>query len=204
MRIAKWSAIGLAFITILSFAVATIYPRLFRVPGFAFERGLGWANQDGKTAAFWYGLGARFGDSLSQERFEYLSKTITRENIDDASKSDDTPDAILFSKLDAQDAQQVVAELKRLNIAAHPSESSQSIRVPASRVYCLRIDLAAIGLPSKGPVGLGPMEFIRFSDQTEFIKHVRLYRNVEREIAKSVSCLPSVKSAVVHLSLIHI
>lgn len=106
----------------------------------------------------------------------------------------------LYSDLGPSDAQEMVEQLRSRQIPFELTHAGTAIQVPLKRVYDLRLELAAQGLPSSGPVG-----FEVFNDSglglTPFQEKVRYRRALEGELSRTISQLASVDSARVHVNI---
>ena len=83
--------------------------------------------------------------------------------------------ALLFADMDQESAGQVVTRLKSLKVPYVLDDGGRSIRVQASRVDELRLDLTAQGLPSSGRVGFEIFDRTSFG-ATEFLEQVNYRR----------------------------
>ena len=61
--------------------------------------------------------------------------------------------ATLYAELSPEDSANISDELSTAQVPFKLTHAGTSIQVPASRVYDIRLDLAARGLPANGPVG---------------------------------------------------
>ncbi|MCX6595627.1 MAG: flagellar basal-body MS-ring/collar protein FliF [Acidobacteria bacterium] len=105
---------------------------------------------------------------------------------------------VLFAKLTDTEASGVLARLKEQNVE-YKLENGGTILVPSEKVYELRINLAAEGVPKSG-IGyeLFDKPNLGVTDFTEKVNHRRA---TEGELARTIGALGSVESARVHLSL---
>jgi flagellar M-ring protein FliF len=108
--------------------------------------------------------------------------------------------ATLYSDLSPEDARRILDELGTMKVPFQLTHAGTAVQVPLDRVYDLRLELAARGLPSSGPVG-----FETFDDSglglTPFQEKVRFRRALEGELSRTITRLSSVDSARVHISL---
>jgi flagellar M-ring protein FliF len=107
--------------------------------------------------------------------------------------------ALLFSDMDAESAGDVVSKLKAQKVPFQLDPGGRSIRVPASRVDELRLELAGQGLPTSGRIGFEIFDRTAFG-ATEFLEQVNYRRALEGEIARTISTLAEVGSARVHVA----
>jgi len=108
--------------------------------------------------------------------------------------------AVLFTNLSPEDASAALAELGKLDVAADLADGGTTIRVPASAVHRLRVDLAAKGIPASGTVGFEIFDGKQYG-LTEFLQNVNFKRALEGELTKSIETLEGIGSARVHLVL---
>ncbi len=114
---------------------------------------------------------------------------------------------VLFPNLSDKDGGQIVERLTQLNIPYRFAEGGGTIMVPASKVYELRMKLAAAGLPSGGAGGVGVggagYELLDKNSfgQTQGQERIKIQRAIEGELTTTIQALQSVKSARVHLAL---
>lgn len=108
--------------------------------------------------------------------------------------------ALLFADMDQEAAGQVVTRLKTLKVPYVLDNGGRSIRVQASRVDELRLELTAQGLPSSGRVGFEIFDRTAFG-ATEFIEQVNYRRALEGEIARTIGTIAEVSGARVHIAM---
>ena len=106
----------------------------------------------------------------------------------------------LYSDLIPSDAQEMIEQLRTRQVPFELTHAGTAIQVPLERVYDLRLELAAQGLPSAGPVC-----FEIFNDSglglTPFQEKVRYRRALEGELSRTVSQIVAVESARVHINI---
>jgi len=108
--------------------------------------------------------------------------------------------ALLFADMDQESAGQVIARLKSLKVPYTLDDGGRSIRVQASRVDELRLELTAQGLPSSGRVGFEIFDRTAFG-ATEFLEQVNYRRALEGEIARTIGTIAEVAGARVHIAM---
>jgi flagellar M-ring protein FliF len=112
----------------------------------------------------------------------------------------ETPYEVLYSRLTPEDAGAITAELKKQRIPYNLIADGTVIEVEQGRAAAIRIDLAVKGLPSKGSVG-----FEIFDEQklgaTDLVQKTNLLRAVTGELERSITTLPEVEMARVHLAI---
>lgn len=107
---------------------------------------------------------------------------------------------VLYSRMEPDAAGQVVARLKQLKVAYQLDDGGATIRVPASRVDELRLELGGQGLPASGRVGFEIFDKTAFG-ATEFMEKVNYRRALEGEIARTIATISEVSSARVHIAM---
>jgi flagellar M-ring protein FliF len=115
-----------------------------------------------------------------------------------------TPEyAVAFSGLSEQDAAAVVEALKKSNVPYRIEGEGSVIRVPASRVYEVRLELARQGLPKGSTVGFEIFDGGQLGTlgMTDFLQRVNYQRALEGELARTISSLDPLQMARVHLVL---
>ena len=106
----------------------------------------------------------------------------------------------LYSRLSPEDAAEIVAELKSLKIPYELSGQGSTILVDKNSVHQLRLDMASAGLPRGGGVGFEIFDRTAVM-MTNFTQRVNFTRALQGELARTISQLPQVESARVHLAL---
>src|SRR5581483_2283579 len=107
--------------------------------------------------------------------------------------------SVLLSDVDAESASGVVARLKNDKVPYLIDDGGRTIRVPASRVDELRLDLASQGLPASGRIGFEIFDRTAFG-VTDFQEHVNYRRALEGELARTISTIGEIASARVHIA----
>ncbi len=107
---------------------------------------------------------------------------------------------VLFSNLAPDDAGAIVDKLKDAKVAYETSGGGTTILVPSSHVHDLRLQLAGQGLPHGG--GLGFEIFDRSTlGMSEFVQKLNYRRALQGELARTISQMPEVERARVHLAM---
>ncbi len=105
---------------------------------------------------------------------------------------------VLYSNLKQQDSAAVVKYLKTKKIKYELKDGGTTILVPKSKVYELRLDIAGEEILGKGSVG-----FEIFSKsalgQTDFVQKINYQRALQGELERTISAIPEILSARVHL-----
>lgn len=107
---------------------------------------------------------------------------------------------VLFTRLRAEDAAEIVAVLRERGVPYRLTDNGTSVLVPRETVYEARLDLAAQGIPRGGVVG-----FEVFQDSpigtTDFERMVRYRQALQGELVRTIRELREVQDARVHLTL---
>ncbi|OGP72443.1 MAG: flagellar M-ring protein FliF [Deltaproteobacteria bacterium RBG_13_60_28] len=105
---------------------------------------------------------------------------------------------VLFSNLAQDDAAAITGKLKGKKVAYRLEGGGGTILVPRSEVYELRLYLASEGMPRGGGVG-----FELFDRQglgtTDFVQRLNYQRALQGELARTISGIPEVAEARVHI-----
>jgi flagellar M-ring protein FliF len=107
---------------------------------------------------------------------------------------------VLYANLSDKDGGAIIAQLSQMNVPYRHSEGGSAILVPAAQVHDLRLKLASAGLPKGSVVGYELMDGARFG-QTQFQERLTFQRGLEGELTRSITAMPSVQNARVHLAL---
>ena len=107
--------------------------------------------------------------------------------------------APLYSDLTREDAAAIKEYFDEHRIPYEVSRD-HTLLVPPDRVHELRLDLAALGLPSGGVVGFELMEEMPMG-ATDFDRHIAYIRALQGELARTIEGLDEVQRARVHIVL---
>ena len=107
---------------------------------------------------------------------------------------------VLFSGMDARDAQQVSQELAAAGIAYRVTPDGTGVEVPSDAIDKARIEVAAKGMPQSGRLGFELFDKPNWVG-SEFDERVNYQRALEGELEHTIGTLGSVRSARVHLVL---
>ncbi|HDH05517.1 MAG TPA: flagellar M-ring protein FliF, partial [Nitrospirae bacterium] len=104
---------------------------------------------------------------------------------------------VLYSNLSQEDAGNIIQELnsKRIPYRVGPGGS---VLVSSDRVYDLRLQLAAEGLPQGGGVGFEIFDNTSFTT-SEFVQKLNFRRALEGELSRTIRALSGVQQSRVHL-----
>ncbi len=105
---------------------------------------------------------------------------------------------VLYSNLQAEDAGLMVQKLKEMKVPYKTTPTG--ILVPSDKVYELRIQLAAMGLPQGGGMGYEIFDKTGLGT-TEFVQKVNLKRALQGELSRTIRSLQEVSDCRVHLSM---
>lgn len=107
---------------------------------------------------------------------------------------------LLFGNLREPEAAEIVQALNEWKVPHEIVEGGTAITVPADQVYDVRMRLVSAGVPKGGHVG-----FELFNDAdfgvTEFAQRVNFQRALQGELERTISSLPGVETARVHLTI---
>ena len=105
---------------------------------------------------------------------------------------------VLYSNLTQEDAGQVINKLKEMKVFYKVDGSA--IYVPNSKVYELRLELAAEGLPQGGGVGYEIFDKNQLG-VTEFVQRLNYIRALQGELSRTIRQLNEVDQARVHIAI---
>jgi len=105
---------------------------------------------------------------------------------------------VLYSNLTQEDAGQVINKLKEMKVLYRVD--GNAIYVPSSKVYELRLELAAEGLPQGGGVGFEIFDKNQLG-VTEFVQRLNYIRALQGELARTIRQLSEVDQARVHIAI---
>src|SRR5438067_458677 len=108
---------------------------------------------------------------------------------------------VLFSDMDSESASSVITKLKTDKIDYVIDDGGRTIRVPATRVDELRLELASQGMPGSGHVGFEIFDKTAFC-VTDFLEHVNYRRALEGELARTISTISEVSGARLHIAML--
>lgn len=108
--------------------------------------------------------------------------------------------ALLATDVEPDSMNNVVARLKALKVDYQLDPGGRAIRVDATRVDELRMQMAAEGLPDSGRIGFELFDQTTFG-ATEMTEQVNFQRALEGELTRTIRSLGAVSNARVHLVL---
>lgn len=106
----------------------------------------------------------------------------------------------VFTKMQAEDAAEVVAFLKDQNIPYQIGQQGSAVLVPQGKVHEVRMQLASEGLPRGGVVGLELWDHTSLTE-TDFDRRIRLLRALQGELTRTLMGLKAIDNARVHIVL---
>ena len=107
---------------------------------------------------------------------------------------------VLYANLSDKDGGAIIAQLSQMNVPYRHADGGAAILVPSSKVHDARLKLASSGLPKGSVVGFELMDGARFG-QTQFQERLTFQRGLEGELTRSITAMPAVQAARVHLAL---
>lgn len=108
---------------------------------------------------------------------------------------------LLYSNLNQDDSQQIVAILSREQVSYDIAKEGTEIYVSSDKVGPMRLKIAEQGLPTGGSVGYEIFDNADAIGSTNFQQNVNLVRALEGEMSRTIRSLASVRAARVHLVL---
>ena len=105
---------------------------------------------------------------------------------------------VLYSNLSSKDAAEIVKQLQAKGIPYRLEKGGKTILVPKDKVYSLRLEFAAQGLPKGGVVGFEIFDKTNIG-MTEFLEHVNYVRALQGELARTIMQLEPIQDARVLL-----
>src|SRR3954471_3461376 len=103
---------------------------------------------------------------------------------------------LLYARMGDKDSAAVISYLQGQNIPLQVTGGGANVSVPADRVYKLRMDLAAKGLPSGDGVGFEIFDKGQFG-LSDFVQRTNYLRAVQGELARTIRQLAGVRAAPV-------
>lgn len=105
---------------------------------------------------------------------------------------------VLMTNLYPEDASRVVAMLQAAKEPYKLEDNGRTIKVPADRVYELRLQVAGQGDLHGQGIGFEIFDEVQIG-QTDFVQHVNYQRALQGELARTITEFPMVDKARVHL-----
>ncbi len=107
--------------------------------------------------------------------------------------------APLFTNLNQQDEASIISYLEQKKID-YKLANQTTIEVPKEKVYKLRLELVAAGLPKHGVVGFEIFDKQSFGT-TNFVENINYIRALEGELTRTIDSIGEVKSSRVNLAI---
>jgi flagellar M-ring protein FliF len=104
----------------------------------------------------------------------------------------------LYTQLSAEDAGEVVGRLRDQKIPYKLSHDGSTIQIPREKIYEIRLDLAAQGLPRGSGVGFEVFDNTKLG-VTEFVQNINYQRALQGELSRTINGLAEVESSRVHI-----
>lgn len=105
---------------------------------------------------------------------------------------------VLYTKLSNEDAAKVVNLLKASKEPYRLEDNGQTVLVQSERVYDLRLKVASEGNLHGQGIGFEIFDDVKIG-QTDFVQHINYQRALQGELARTISELPKIENARVHL-----
>ncbi|RJP81656.1 MAG: flagellar M-ring protein FliF [Candidatus Zixiibacteriota bacterium] len=105
---------------------------------------------------------------------------------------------VLFSELSGGDASKIRDKLHDGKVRYKLESGGSTILVPSDRVYDLRLELAADGIPSQHGVGYEIFDRTNLG-MSDFVQKLNYRRALEGELARTIISIAEVEQARVHL-----
>ncbi len=148
-----------------------------------------------QLAVFWSGLGGAQRFAFASIMLITLGAGALLVNVANESEY-----AVLYAQLSPEDAASIVDELSTAQVPYKLTHAGSTIQVPVERVYDLRLELAAKGVSTSGPVGFEIFDGNGLG-MTPFQQRIRFQRALEGELSRTISHLAPIRSARVHITL---
>ena len=107
---------------------------------------------------------------------------------------------VLYTNLSPDDAGKILSELQQEKIPYKIQNDGSIILVPKSKIYDIRLKLAAKGIPSSNEVGFELFNEPKMGT-THFQENINYLRAIEGELARTIKKLDAVKDAKVNIAL---
>jgi flagellar M-ring protein FliF len=104
----------------------------------------------------------------------------------------------LYSHMSAEDAGEVVGRLQEKKIPYQLTHNGGTIQIPRGRIYEVRLEMAAQGLPRGNSVGFEVFDNTKLG-MTEFVQNINYQRALQGELSRTINGLDEVESSRVHI-----
>ncbi|HZS11886.1 MAG TPA: flagellar basal-body MS-ring/collar protein FliF, partial [Nitrospirales bacterium] len=107
---------------------------------------------------------------------------------------------VLFANLSPEDGGAIVEKLREMKVPYEIGAGGTSVLVPTAQVHDLRLSLAGQGLPHGGGVGFEIFDRTTVG-MSDFTQKLNYRRALQGELARTISQMPEVERARVHLAV---
>lgn len=107
---------------------------------------------------------------------------------------------VLFANLAAEDASTIIDRLKDAKVPYETTNGGTTVLVPNAQVHDLRLEMAGQGLPHGGGVGYEIFDRSTLG-MSDFLQKLNYRRALQGELARTITQMPEVERARVHLAL---
>jgi flagellar M-ring protein FliF len=108
--------------------------------------------------------------------------------------------SVLYSNLEAADAQSLEQKLAAKNIRYELSQDGKSVLVPADKLDAARVEIATEGAPHSGRMGFELFDKANWAS-SDFDDKVNYQRALEGELERTIQAMRGVEAARVHLAI---
>jgi len=106
----------------------------------------------------------------------------------------------LFADLSASDASAIVDHLQSAGVDYELTDGGRTILVPADKLYQMRLEVAAAGLPNGSEGGYSLLDDMGMTS-SDFQQQVTYQRALEGELARTIGAMAGIDAATVKLAL---
>lgn len=106
----------------------------------------------------------------------------------------------LYANLSSADASAIVDHLESAGVTYELTDGGRTILVPADKMYTMRLEVAAAGLPSSAEGGYSLLDDMGMTS-SDFQQQVTYQRALEGELARTIAGISGVETATVKLAL---
>ena len=106
----------------------------------------------------------------------------------------------LFANLSSADASAIVDHLESAGVPYELTDGGSTILVPADKMYAMRLEVAAAGLPTASEGGYSLLDDMGMTS-SDFQQQVTYQRALEGELARTIGAINGVEAATVKLAL---
>ena len=106
----------------------------------------------------------------------------------------------LFANLSSADASAIVDHLESAGVSYELTDGGSTILVPVDKMYAMRLEVAAAGLPTASEGGYSLLDDMGMTS-SDFQQQVTYQRALEGELARTIGAISGVEAATVKLAL---